>query len=569
MPAEPQPSPSVKHRLLEGGALLALAAFALWLLLGELGAASFHDGDEALYAAVAREMAESGDLLTPTYWGEPLLNKPPLVYWMMAGSLSWLPGNFELLARLPSALAALVLVALVYGTARRLAGPLAAVGAALLLLGNHQLVFEHGARTASLDSVLVTTVFAALVLGLRADVKPWRLWASGLCTALVMMIKLPLVVFLVPTLAVHLWRADRGAARRWGLGFLAGFLVVVLPWHAYAWITHGQSFWKIYFELEILGRTGKAALDPNASWASGLFACWRSFMPWGPLLGVAWSSALLGWPRGEESRDLRLLAVFAGFVLALFCFVESKWPWYGMPAYPALAVVGAVFLRRLAGSPAGLAAPLLVALPLALRFVAIEVSEVYAPAVRQAQLWPAVDPLYLWSWAGGDALRWSGAALVVVLALVVLARPLRRRAVPLAMTLAAGGLAWTAITVARVPRAFTSPTHALVDELAERGVEHLSTLGFWTSGAYRGRQVSLTSVYFLSIPGADVIDCRGDFACPFEESGGRAALIVNSASLQPEGRRRLRRRLESAATPPEIWILDPAPQGRFARFGVD
>jgi 4-amino-4-deoxy-L-arabinose transferase-like glycosyltransferase len=40
--------------------------------------------DEPRYASIAREMARSGDWLTPRLWGEPWFEKPPLLYWMGA-----------------------------------------------------------------------------------------------------------------------------------------------------------------------------------------------------------------------------------------------------------------------------------------------------------------------------------------------------------------------------------------------------------------------------------------------------------------------------------------------------
>src|ERR1700731_4134554 len=40
--------------------------------------------DEPRYAAIGREMAQSGDWITPRLWGEPWFEKPALLYWMTA-----------------------------------------------------------------------------------------------------------------------------------------------------------------------------------------------------------------------------------------------------------------------------------------------------------------------------------------------------------------------------------------------------------------------------------------------------------------------------------------------------
>src|SRR6266849_10547344 len=60
--------------------------------------------DEPRYASVGREMARSGDWITPRLDGQPWFEKPPLLYWMVAtGHLVRLPDEWA--ARLPVALA--------------------------------------------------------------------------------------------------------------------------------------------------------------------------------------------------------------------------------------------------------------------------------------------------------------------------------------------------------------------------------------------------------------------------------------------------------------------------------
>jgi 4-amino-4-deoxy-L-arabinose transferase-like glycosyltransferase len=49
--------------------------------------APLFDPDEGLHAAIAQEMARSGDYVTPTFLGEPFLDKPILFFWAEAASL--------------------------------------------------------------------------------------------------------------------------------------------------------------------------------------------------------------------------------------------------------------------------------------------------------------------------------------------------------------------------------------------------------------------------------------------------------------------------------------------------
>src|SRR6202043_3818802 len=72
-----------------------------------LGAFGFIGPDEPRYAWIARDMAETGDWVTPRLYGKPWFEKPVLYYWAAALSFK-LFGVSEATARLPSALSALL-----------------------------------------------------------------------------------------------------------------------------------------------------------------------------------------------------------------------------------------------------------------------------------------------------------------------------------------------------------------------------------------------------------------------------------------------------------------------------
>src|SRR5258707_1359050 len=60
----------------------------LFVYLMSLGSTGFLGPDEPRYASVGREMARSGDWITPRLDGEPWFEKPPLLYWMIAAGHS-------------------------------------------------------------------------------------------------------------------------------------------------------------------------------------------------------------------------------------------------------------------------------------------------------------------------------------------------------------------------------------------------------------------------------------------------------------------------------------------------
>src|SRR5580658_6119617 len=88
--------------------------------------------DESRYAQIPREMMERGDLVVPVLQGEPYLDKPPLMYWLIIGSYR-LFGVSEWAARLVPILSLHLTVLLVYFLGRRHLGERAALRGALLL----------------------------------------------------------------------------------------------------------------------------------------------------------------------------------------------------------------------------------------------------------------------------------------------------------------------------------------------------------------------------------------------------------------------------------------------------
>ena len=72
--------------------MFAVVALAL-VVAPLLASAPLFDPDEGLHAAIAQEMVQRGDYLTPTFRGEPFLDKPILFFWAEAVSLRLFGAN--------------------------------------------------------------------------------------------------------------------------------------------------------------------------------------------------------------------------------------------------------------------------------------------------------------------------------------------------------------------------------------------------------------------------------------------------------------------------------------------
>src|SRR6266700_5096 len=133
-----------------------------------LGVIGFVGPDEPRYAWIARDMAETGDWVTPRLYGKPWFEKPPLFYWGAALCFK-LFGVSEAAARLPSAVSALLATLALAWFALRLYGAETARWLLLLLPTTVGMIgFSHAAATDMPFSAMLTIamVCAAVVLGL-------------------------------------------------------------------------------------------------------------------------------------------------------------------------------------------------------------------------------------------------------------------------------------------------------------------------------------------------------------------------------------------------------------------
>src|ERR1700719_3771774 len=136
-----------------------------------LGAFGFIGPDEPRYAWIARDMAETGDWVTPRLYGKPWFEKPIFYYWSAAVCFK-LFGVSEAAARLPSAFSALLATLAMAWLAWRLYGTETARWLLLLLPTTVGMIgFSHAAATDMPFSAMLTVamVCAAAVLGLIPD----------------------------------------------------------------------------------------------------------------------------------------------------------------------------------------------------------------------------------------------------------------------------------------------------------------------------------------------------------------------------------------------------------------
>ena len=296
---------------------------------------SFFSPDETSYAQVAREMIETHDFVVPTIDGKPWLEKPPLVYWLLAGAFALLGWGFPaavLLNALLTAGTALVIAAHV----RRSASPRAALLAAAAYLT--MFLPLAAARSALTDPALTLFTTAAIALFL-AEGWPAAL-GSGALLGLGVLAKGPVAPHVVvpALLAAAAVRRDAAGWRRLAAA-LAAAAAVALPWHL---LLASRGLWPefsaVFFGRQVVSRVVDV-WGFRAPWWIYLPALWLAVFPWGTHL----AHALRGeWRRIADGRfrDVTPVAEAAAVLIPLIAFslAVNKLPHYMLPLTPWLAV---------------------------------------------------------------------------------------------------------------------------------------------------------------------------------------------------------------------------------------
>jgi 4-amino-4-deoxy-L-arabinose transferase-like glycosyltransferase len=215
---------------------------ATWVLLGAIFAAvqfaslfspPLMDDVDAAHAQAAQHMAETGDLITSKINGIRYIEKPPLPYWIVAGSYR-IFGQNTFATHLPNALAMLALAWLSWLWARRAWGPRAGLYAGLgVLTSIGPFLFTRFIIPEAELALFLMLALYCLLTGFES-LNPKRFYIMWASVALALLTKgLIAPVFFIGAAVPYLLLT--GQWRRWRelkpiSGFLL-FLAIAAPWH--------------------------------------------------------------------------------------------------------------------------------------------------------------------------------------------------------------------------------------------------------------------------------------------------------------------------------------------------
>ncbi len=352
------------------GVPLGVAVVAAGLYFIGLGTAPFIDPPEGFHAEVARQMGAGHDWITPRVNGVRYFDKPPLLYWLMSGSFA-VAGPTPGAARFWPALAAVGVAAVTARLGMILGGLRVGLLAGLMVAANlGMFLFGRIVKPDLVFILWIVLAWAGFAIAYRGGGRGGLvLFYAGLGLAA---ISKDLVGALGPLVVVGLffWLTRERPLGPWipwwGVLLTAA---IALPWYLAVEAGSRGFLWYTVVDNHIMN-FARQRVFPDEDVPLGslefLVVTLAAFLPWALALPWALGRAFRR-PWGDATARLWLLfGLWAVVLIGFFTLSAFKLPHYGLPAFPALALlVARVWDETIDGvphaaSPRALLAPLLV-----------------------------------------------------------------------------------------------------------------------------------------------------------------------------------------------------------------
>lgn len=332
-------NPTFKYRFL----ITLFWAGILFLFFFNLdGGRPFATPDEGRYVEIPREMALSGDYVTPRLNAMKYFEKPPLLYWMQAFMIKNF-GMQEGVMRINIALFGFLGCLFLYLFMRRFVSERSAFLATAFLATSGLYYFLS--RLIILDMPLTaftTMAFVSFYTALHSEPGlKRRLWFYGLAVSLALgiltkgitMLALTGPVFVAWLTITKNWRS---LLPLYLPSVIALFLVIVVPWHYLAHQANPDFLYKYFYVEHFLRYTTKMHGRYQPIWF---------FIPIVLIGMLPWTFRVYdGVKQGlKDHKNLTIyLILWAAWIIFFYSLSSSKLIPYILPAFPALAALGAL-----------------------------------------------------------------------------------------------------------------------------------------------------------------------------------------------------------------------------------
>jgi 4-amino-4-deoxy-L-arabinose transferase-like glycosyltransferase len=339
-------TPSKRTRLLFLGVLLA----AIVLLGFRLGVEPVGRSSEKRCHEVAKEMVSSRDYLVPRYDDEPRLQKPPLYYWLAAATAKAV-GDVSLLStRLPSAIAALLLLLATMAFVTRLLGSTTGLLAGCLFVVTFQFGTSGRRGDAEMWLALASTLSSFGFARYAASRSTSDLVWFGASLALAFLAKATVAIFTVLAPILVFGFFERSRLRGLGkplAGIVAAAAIIGFSWYVVIILRVDGAFRLLASDAALPLGVKVAGGDDATHYESPLFYFSKFFsvaFPTGLLVPLVVLRAIRT-RAYATSPPLRIMLVGAITQFVLFSLLPQKQRHYLLPLAPHYAILLADALR--------------------------------------------------------------------------------------------------------------------------------------------------------------------------------------------------------------------------------
>ncbi|PWL32828.1 MAG: hypothetical protein DCO96_00325 [Fluviicola sp. XM-24bin1] len=321
------------------------------------------DVDASQYASISMEMSQNKSFLHVYHLEHDYLDKPPLLFWLSASSMS-LFGIGNVAYKLPSILLALLGIFSTYKFAQLYYSKKVATYAALMLASSQALfLITNDLRTDT--NLLVFVIFSVWQLALFVRNKNWLNFFLGFTgVALAMMAKGPIgivtIAFALGTdfLLKKEWKLIFNW--RWLIGLVwVAILLAPMTWGLYtqfdlhpektAYGIESPSGVRFFYWTQSFGRiTGESDWDNGAGFFFFFHSILWDLQPWVLYFILGLIAVVRIYIKGGLSAQKEFMTL-GGFVLTFLALSMSKYklPHYIFVTFPFAAIIAANYLLSL------------------------------------------------------------------------------------------------------------------------------------------------------------------------------------------------------------------------------
>ncbi len=304
--------------------------------------------DEGAFSEATREMLLNHDFITTYLNGNLRFDKPILIYWLQALSVT-IFGINEFAFRLPSAVAATIWALVIYLFTRRLYGEKTALFASFFMVTALQIgLIAKAAIADSLLNMFITLSMFSLFIYIKSDIKKY-LYFTFAFIGFGFLTKGPIAV-LVPLATYFIYSIIKKDFKKFfkdtfNIKGILIFSLIALPWYLLEFKAQGMKFIEGFFLKHNLSRFETSFEKHKGSILYYIPVILIGLLPWTSLF-IKYLTKLKEWLKQKDDFIL-FGSIWFFFVFIFFSLSGTKLPHYIIYGYTPLFIFMALSFKEI------------------------------------------------------------------------------------------------------------------------------------------------------------------------------------------------------------------------------